>query len=397
MTDSIRLGRVAGIPVGVHWSVLVIAWLLGWSMASSFLPGEAPGQPPLAYWAAGLAVAGLFFASLLAHELGHAVLARRNGVGVDGITLWLLGGVARLRGEAATPAADFRIAAVGPVVSGLLALLFGLAALGLGAVEAPELLTASTAWLARVNITLAAFNLLPGAPLDGGRILRAIIWRLRGGRSEAIVMAARTGNLLGYTLVVIGLVELVVGENLGGLWFVILGVFLSTAASAERRDTETRDALAGLRVRDVMTPDPVVVPSELSVEAFLRRFAFVHRFASYPVTGANGRLMGLLTIDAVRQASLATRRGTHVSEIATPLAGIATVGPDDDLDTLLQRLAAKDGTRRAIVVQGDAPIGIVSPSDIVRTLELSTLRNQADTPHPTGSVSPRRASGSAAP
>lgn len=374
MTDSIRLGRLVGIPVGVHWSVLVIAWLLGWSLASSFLPGEAPGHSPLAYWVAGLTVAGLFFTSLLAHELGHAVLARRNGVDVDGITLWLLGGVARLNGHAASPAADFRIAAVGPVVSGSLSGLFGLAAIGLAAVEAPDLLTASTAWLARVNIILAAFNLLPGAPLDGGRLLRAVIWRLRGDRREAIVLAARTGSLLGYGLVVLGLVELVVGANLGGLWFVILGVFLSTAASAERRDTENRAALAGLRIRDVMTPDPVVVPSDLSVEAFLRRYAFVHRFASYPVTAASGRLVGLLTIDAVRRASSGTRRTTSVAELATPVAGIATVGPDDDLDTMLQGLAAKDATGRAVVVHNGAPIGIVSPSDIVRALELSTLR-----------------------
>lgn len=394
MTDSIRLGRVSGIPVGVHWSVLVIAWLLGWSLASSFLPGEAPGHSPLAYWVAGLAVAGLFFASLLAHELGHAVLARRNGVGVDGITLWLLGGVARLNGEAATPAADFRIAAVGPVVSGLLSVLFGLAAVGLAVVEAPELLIASTAWLARVNIILAAFNLLPGAPLDGGRLLRAAIWRLRGGRREAIVMATRTGSLLGYGLVVIGLVELVVGANLGGLWFVILGFFLSTAASAERRDMETRAALGGLRVRDVMTPDPVVVSSDLGVEAFLRRYAFVHRFASYPVTAASGRLVGLLTIDAIRRAPIGARRTATVAELATPVVEVATVDPDDDLDTLLQGLAAKDGTGRAVVVHDGAPIGIVSPSDIIRTLELSTLREQADTRHSIPDTSTRRTSGS---
>lgn len=396
MTDSIRLGRVAGISVGVHWSVLVIAWLLGWSLASSFLPGEAPGHSPLAYWVAGLAVAGLFFASLLAHELGHAVIARRNGVGVDGITLWLLGGVARLNGEAATPAADFRIAAVGPVVSGLLSVLFGLAAVGFATVEAPELLTASTLWLARVNIILAAFNLLPGAPLDGGRLLRALIWRLRGGRREAIVMAARTGSLLGYGLVVVGLVELLVGANLGGLWFVILGVFLSTAASAERRDTETRVALSGLRVRDVMTPDPVVVPSDLGVETFVRKYAFVHRFASYPVTAASGRVVGLLTIEAVRRAPIGTRRATSVAELATPIAGIATVGPDDDLDTLLQGLAAKNATGRAVVVHDGAPIGIVSPSDIVRTLELSTLREQADTWRSPPGTSTRRTSGTGA-
>ncbi|MEX1168985.1 MAG: site-2 protease family protein [Chloroflexota bacterium] len=382
MTDSIRLGRVAGIPIGIHWSVLVIAWLFAWSLASSFLPAEAPGNPPLAYWVAGLAVAALFFASLLAHELAHAVLARRSGVDVDGITLWLLGGVARLKGEAATPAADFRIAAVGPVVSGLLSALFGLAAVGLASVGAPELLTAATAWLARMNIILAAFNLLPGAPLDGGRLLRAVIWRLRGSRREAVVMAARTGSLLGYGLVVIGLFELLVGANLGGLWFVILGFFLSTAASAERRDTETRAALAGLRVRDVMTPDPVVVPSDLGVEAFIRRYAFVHRFASYPVTAASGRLVGLLTIQAVRRAPGGARRITSVAELATPVAGIATVGPDDDLDTLFQRLAAKQGTGRAVVVHNGAPIGIVSPSDIVRTVELGSLREQADTRHP---------------
>jgi len=172
MNDTIRLGRIAGIPIGVNWTVIGIAALMAWSLAGRLLPGEVPGLDPAAYWAAGAGVAVLFLASLLAHELAHAVVARRNGIGVDGITLWLLGGVARLRGEARTPGAEARIAIVGPLTSlAVGAVAFAVAA-GLGRLDLagpPALAVVAAQWLAVVNVVLGVFNLIPGAPLDGGR------------------------------------------------------------------------------------------------------------------------------------------------------------------------------------------------------------------------------------
>ena len=197
MTDGIRFGSIGGIRIGIHWSVLFVAWLLAWGLATSVLPGEAPGMHPAGYWLAGLAVAGLFFVSLLAHELAHALIARRSGVEVEEVTLWLLGGVAKLRGEARTPAAEFWIAAAGPIVSGSSAGGFWLAGVTLDGAGAPSLAVAAMAWLARVNLVLAVFNLLPGAPLDGGRILRAIVWHVRGDRVRPVCWRPRPGACSG--------------------------------------------------------------------------------------------------------------------------------------------------------------------------------------------------------
>lgn len=194
MFEGVRIGSVAGIPVKVHWSVAVVAWLLSWSMATAVLPQSAPGEAPGAYWVAGLFAALVLFVSLLAHETGHALVAKRAGLRVESITLWLFGGVAQLHDDAPNPRTEARIAGVGPAISLALAALFGGAALALGFAGAPALLVTVVAWLAAINAGLAVFNLLPGAPLDGGRLLRAWLWRRSGDRDLATVgAAARAG------------------------------------------------------------------------------------------------------------------------------------------------------------------------------------------------------------
>ena len=179
MTASLRFGRVAGIPVGASWSALLIALLIAWSLGGQLLPAQVPGLAPAAYWLAGAAGAGLFLGSLLAHEIGHALVARRAGLRVRGITLWLLGGVAQLEDEPASPGDELRVAIVGPAVSLALAVGFGLAAVALSVAGGPALAGVVVAWLALANAVLAVFNLLPAAPLDGGRVLRGLLWRRR--------------------------------------------------------------------------------------------------------------------------------------------------------------------------------------------------------------------------
>jgi Zn-dependent protease len=216
--SSIRLGRIFGIPVALDWSLLVIAGLLTVSLAADQLPAEFPGQPAGAYWIVGLVAAGLFFASVLAHELAHSLVARRHGVEVDGITLWMLGGVAKLGGESPTAGAELRIASAGPATSIGLAALFGVTAYTASALGAPGLLGSALAWLALINGILSVFNLIPAAPLDGGRILASLLWFHHGNRHRAVASAARVGVVFGWLLVGLGGVGWLVGFGFGSLW-----------------------------------------------------------------------------------------------------------------------------------------------------------------------------------
>lgn len=372
MEESFRLGRIAGIPVGINWSVLLIAWLLSWSLASHRFPTSYPGHTPGAYWTAGVVAAVVFLASLLAHELGHALVARRYGVRVDGITLWLFGGVAKLGGEAATPRAELRIAAVGPAVSVGLAALFGAVALALDGFGAPALIVGSAVWLATINVILAVFNMVPAAPLDGGRVLRAYLWRRSGDRLKATVAAANAGRVFGFVLIGLGVVEFAAGAGLGGLWFVFLGWFLLNAAKAEQTHAILRGALAGVRVRDLMTRDPIVAPDHLTVGEFLEAYVMRHRWSAFPVTGHDGAITGLVTLAHLKAVPSDRRDVVHVHDIACPIAQVTVADPDDSITDVLERLGTcKEG--RVLVFSAGELVGIVSPTDVMRMVEVATL------------------------
>jgi len=372
MLGSIRIGTFLGIPVGINWSVLLVAWLIAFSLAGQVLPAQVPGLDSTFYWVAGVVVAALFFASLLAHELSHAMVARREGLAVSGITLWLLGGVARMEGEARSPGAEARIAGVGPLTSLALALVFGAVAAGLALTPASDvtaLAAASAAWLSFVNLALALFNLLPGAPLDGGRIARALFWRLRRDKMQATRWATGLGQLLGYGLMVVGLVRAVAGD-LGGIWFVLLGFFLAASASAERRATELTESLRGVSVAEVMTPHPLRVPAGLTVDTFLAAVAREGRPSISLVTGAGGTVLGVLALrrlDAVRGDDRLTVR---VGELATPLAETAVAYADEAVLDVLERLGGDDtgAVVRERASDTDDVVGVLTPDGVSRAV-----------------------------
>jgi Zn-dependent protease len=244
VNDSVRLGRIAEVEVGLHWSVLVIGGLLAAALARGRLPAHAPGYSSIEYVAAAVVAAFVFLGCVLAHELSHAVVARREGIGVEGITLWLLGGVTRMTSEAATPRAEIAISAAGPLSNLVLGVVMVGPALALGAVAVSPLLVAVLGWLGVVNIVIAVFNSLPGAPLDGGRLLYAFVWSRHDDRLRATRAATRAGSALGVLLVVRGLVEIARGTAVErGIWLAFLGWFLCTAARAEADNTATQPAL----------------------------------------------------------------------------------------------------------------------------------------------------------
>ena len=371
MESSIRLGTVRGIPIGMSWTLLVIFTLIVLGLAFGNFPLAHPDEPLGAYLAAGVVTGLLFFASVLAHELGHALLAQRKGVKVQGITLWLFGGVARFETEAENPTDEFVIAGVGPLVSfiagGVFGLLWGL----LDLAGAPGLIVTATGWLAFINVILAVFNLAPAAPLDGGRILRALLWRRHGDRRLAMRQAARAGRVFGFGLMGLGVVLFAVGA-FGGIWLALVGWFIVAAARSE----EHASRLHGLRVREVMTPDPIVAPDWLTVRAFLDDYVFNHRCSTFPLRSWDGELSGLVTLAAVKRLPAERRDHTRVREVACPRDEVPTCEPDEELAAVLPRLSRGCTDGRALVLGDDEELlGILSPSDVSRVMHLAELRN----------------------
>ncbi|WP_405099523.1 site-2 protease family protein [Micromonospora sp. NBC_01412] len=374
MRASFRIGRVAGVPVGVNWSVLVIFLLIAWGLSANQFPRSYPDRPTWAYVLAGLSAAVVFFLGLLAHEVSHAVVAKRNGIEVEGITLWLFGGVAELRGEARDPGAELRIAGVGPLVSLIIGVVFGGIAVLLALAGSTGLWLGALAWLAGINILLAIFNVLPAAPLDGGRLLRAAVWKATGDRTRASVVAARAGWVLGVLLIGLGLWQFLRGAGFGGLWLALIGWFLIGAAGLEERQARTGSALRGIRVADVMTPQPQTASAEMTVADFVDHYLFAYRHSALPLT-EDGRPVGLVTLDRVRGVPADRRAATTLAEVACRADQLVLASPDEQLTDLLPRLSGcTDG--RALVVTDQRLVGIVSPSDISRAVQRGSLREQ---------------------
>jgi Zn-dependent protease len=365
MTASIRFGRIAGIPVGASWSALLIALLFAWSLGGELLPAQVPGLAPAAYWLAGAAGAGLFLASLLAHEIGHALVARRAGLRVRGITLWLLGGVAQLEDEPASPRDELRVAIVGPAISLALAGAFGVAAAALSVVGAPALLVVVAAWLALGNVALGVFNLLPAAPLDGGRVLRGLLWRRHGNRVRAAVTATRAGVWVGTGLVAYGLLGAFTGWGIGTLWTALVGWFLVIAARQERELALLGGGLdRGLRAAQVMTPAPAVAPAWFTVDAFLRNYVEPWQAAALPLRGFDGHPAGVVTAAALYAVPADRRHIVRAGDVAIPMSALVLVGPDEPVADLAARLAG--GRTVAVVVAGGQLLGLITAADLAR-------------------------------
>ena len=379
MEPGYEIGRVAGVRVSVHWSLVVIWWLLTWSLATVLLPESVGDRSPILYWLTGGLTALGLLGCLLAHELSHAVVARRHGVETDAITLWVLGGVAQMRENASSPRAELVIAGIGPVTSLALAAASWSMALVFEALG-PSLVAAAFGWLSVVNLVLAVFNLLPGLPLDGGRVLHAVLWRRSGDRLRSTQTTATVGRALGYGLIALGVLEFTAGYW-NGLWLLFVGWFLVSAATAEANTDRLRANLGDLRVAEVMTPDPDVAADWMSVQDLLDGHVLRMRHSTFPVHDRNGRLSGLVTLDRIKTVPPSERTETAVTAIAIPISEVPVATPDERFVDLLPRLAASSG-RRALVLRSDAPdeqrlVGIITPTDVTRAVEVTSMVNQA--------------------
>ena len=371
MDGNFRIGRFGGVEVRLHWSLIAVFALIVWSLADGVLPSQNPGLSDGEYLGAAIVAALLFLASILLHELGHSWVARREGIEVDSITLWLFGGVAEFKDRFATPGAEFRVALSGPLVSIGLGVLFVAVAL----LDLPSAVDGAAAWLGYINLILAAFNLLPASPLDGGRVLHAALWRAKGDYAWATRVASEIGQGFGYLFIALGLAMFIFQGSFSGAWLAFIGWYLLQGAKAEARYAATEQALGGLRVRDLMVRKPVTVDADSTISRFMDDVVLSHRFTSYPVL-AEGRPVGLLpfaSVAAVPRSDWDTRR---VRDTMIPLDEVQVLTEDEKAVDALAELSAP-GANRGLVVENGHLAGLLSITDFARALEVGRRPAQA--------------------
>lgn len=363
-----RIGRLAGIDLAIHPSWLVIFFLVTYSLAAFQFPNEFAGWSQATYWIVGVATALLFFVSVLAHELSHALVARRFGLRVEGITLFIFGGATSLDRDSRTPREEALIALAGPLTS----LVIGAVLVGVDLVVTQPQVGALVGWLGVINLLLGAFNLIPGFPMDGGRVLRAVVWRIRGDRLAATRNAAVVGRLFAYLLIAIG-VYLALrpgGSIFSGLWLALIGWFLSNAAEATVAQAGLERSLLGVMVRDAMdrTP-PAVSPNELVSDLVSERMLRGSQ-RSYLVRHPDGGLAGLVTLGDVRRLPREQWPLARVTDIMTRYADLATVRADAPLTDALRLLEEHEVGQLPVVEDEDRhPVGVVSRRGILRLVD----------------------------
>ncbi len=366
MKYSWRIGRIFGIDINIDSSWIVIFVLFSWSLAGSYFPKEYPGWTMGLAWAMGVWTSLWVFASVLIHELAHSLVAIKQGEKVRSITLFLLGGVAQISDEPKEPLKEFRMAIVGPVSSFLLALVFYLASLILEGVSQP--LHASARYLAIINVGLGVFNLLPGFPMDGGRVFRSIVWKATGNLKKATRIASWSGQGFAFLLILLGVLQILRG-NFGGLWFILIGWFLQSASVRSYNQVAFKSALEGLKAADLMTADFETVYPNLPVQRLVDDYILKKRERVFLVTNIGGGLEGIVCLEDVKAAPREKWPSITVGEIMTPRDELHAVTREADGNEILARLTAKN-VHQIPVMDGDKVAGIICRTDVLRVLQL---------------------------
>lgn len=380
MKPTFRLGRLAGVEVGIHWSWLLVFALIVWSLAGAVYPETNPGLGDGTYIAMGFIAVLLFFGSLLLHEMGHATRALREGMEIAGITLWIFGGIAQFRGAFPSAGAEFRIAIAGPIVTLVIGTLLLAAAL---LIPLPSAVDGVVFWLGYVNLVLLVFNMLPALPLDGGRVLRSALWARRDDFLSATRTAAAIGEGFGRAMIALGAAAVLLGGGIGGLWLAFIGWFLLAAAEAERRAAESSEALSGVTVSDVMVRRPVSADAAMPLDDFMRRCFYSHRYVAYPVL-EDGAPVGLISFRAVLGVPGEEWPTHRVRDVMEPLDRLATFEPETPLEQAVERLMGTDANRGLVLADGRLE-GLLSITDASRLIEAT---RRAPARHGSGAPAP---------
>jgi len=360
LRKHISLGKISGIPINLDYSWFLIFFIITWIMATNYFPLEIKGGSTFFYWSISAITAILFFISVLLHELGHSYLARQFKIQVNRITLFIFGGVAEIRDEPPSAKAEFWIALAGPVVSFILAVLFYFMGEGL---KVRSSIGIMFAYLAYINFLLVGFNLIPGFPLDGGRVFRAFLWSITHNYKKATIIAATTGRFIAYAFMGLGIFIIFSGNLFNGLWLAFIGWFLESAAVAQVHQQTLHDLLGSHMVKDALRSDIQSVPSNTTVQELIDHY-IIGKGRRYFLVNSKDRPLGLLTIHRIKEIPYEKRKETHVSEIMIPEAEVRKVDFQDNLWSSLKEMD-HDGVNQLLVMEDHRIAGVLSREGIL--------------------------------
>ncbi len=372
MNRSIHVITLLGIPIEINYSWFIVFFLVTWTLAASVFPNSdnMQGLPMITYWIAAIVASFFFFFSLLLHELSHSLIAIKNDLPIKGITLFVFGGVAHISKEPQTPGIEFKMAIAGPLCSLFLSVIFSLLALLFHNIGLPAAIVVITQYLSAINLMVCVFNLVPGFPLDGGRILRSALWGITGDLKRATLIASSFGKLFAYFLMGFGIILFATyKEIISGIWLILIGFFLQEAASASYQQVSFKKVLNGVKVRDIMSTNVVTVSKHLTLISLVDDYFFRYRFTSFPVISDEGDIEGLITIHAVKDVPRESWVSTTVMEAMIPIKSDLVVSPYTDVFDALTWMAG-NGVGRLLVTRDGKLLGIVSQRDVIRLFEV---------------------------
>lgn len=360
---SVRLGKPFGIPLEIDASWLLVFFLVAASLTMSYLPTAIPGGSSVLYVALGVLTALAFFGSLVLHELAHSLVARAGGLKVSRVTLFALGGVSQMEDEPRSPGHEFLLAAAGPATSVLIGLLLLGITLALTALDVADVVWVPLEYLGVINLSLAAFNLLPGFPLDGGRVLRALLWAVTGDMLKATRWASRSGQAIGITLIAVAVIGVLLG-TFDFVWLAVMGWFLSNMSAGAYQQQLLRSTLAAVTLQQIMSSPAQLAPADATLEEMAHSYFLGGRHTRYPVV-EDGHIIGLIDLARVRDVPRAEWPGTLVREVAAADLANIVGSPNDSVDSVLARL--EPGGPGAVLVVDDRRLaGIVTRADVIR-------------------------------
>jgi Zn-dependent protease/predicted transcriptional regulator len=366
--NEIDLFKVAGVQIAIDYSWIVIFVLVLWSLSAGYFPELHPDYPRVEYWMVGLVATLLFFASIVIHELSHAIVANRLGQPVERISLFIFGGMAHLGHEPTSARDEFKIAAAGPLTSFILGAIFLSIPRALALNHAFPMWASVFDYLGFINFALGLFNLLPGFPLDGGRILRAMFWARSGDFRQATARASEWGRGIAYGLIFLGAVEIFSGALVGGIWLIFIALFLKGAASASYQSIVIEQVLGSERVSDLMVRDPLTIDAATPITDAIHNHFMQHGYGGYPVI-ADGRVVGLISLSQVRECPAEERAHKRVGDIMRPLQPAIVIAPDAPVSNALRQMAESD-SGRLLVMEQERLVGLLSRSGVAHFIML---------------------------